>query len=202
MTGRNLQEPGEGLMALGNSQFASEDVDPDRMSVLLFTSGTTGNPKGVMLSQRNITANIMDTCRIAHILPTDKTLSILPIHHTYECTFGMLLVLYRGASTAFCEGLKYITKNMEEAHNTVFIAVPLVLEMIYDKIWKQAKKQGSDGKLRKAIKANNKMKAFGIDLSRTLFKQVYAGLGGKLRMIITGAAALYPNVFRGLKTWG
>ena len=69
-------------MALGNSQFASEDVDPDRMSVLLFTSGTTGNPKGVMLSQRNITANIMDTCRIAHILPTDKTLSILPIHHT------------------------------------------------------------------------------------------------------------------------
>ena len=199
---KELTGAGESLMALGNSQFASDDVDPDRMSVLLFTSGTTGNPKGVMLSQRNITANIMDTCRIAHILPTDKTLSILPIHHTYECTFGMLLVLYRGASTAFCEGLKYITKNMEEAHNTVFIAVPLVLEMIYDKIWKQAKKQGSDGKLRKAIKANNKMKAFGIDLSRTLFKQVYAGLGGKLRMIITGAAALYPNVFRGFEDLG
>lgn len=199
---KELTGAGESLMALGNSQFAAEDADPDKMSVLLFTSGTTGNPKGVMLSQRNITTNIMDTCRIAHILPTDKTLSILPIHHTYECTFGMLLVLYRGASTAFCEGLKYITKNMEEAQNTVFIAVPLVLEMIYDKIWKQAKKQGSADKLKKAINVNNKLKAIGVDLSRTLFKQVYAGLGGKLRMIITGAAALYPNVFRGFEDLG
>lgn len=199
---KELLGAGESLMALGNSQFAAEEADADKMSVLLFTSGTTGRPKGVMLSQRNITANIMDTCRIAHILPTDKTLSILPIHHTYECTFGMLLVLYRGASTAFCEGLKYITRNMAEAQNTVFVAVPLVLEMIYNKIWKQAEKQGKAESLKKAIKVNNKMKAFGIDMSRTLFKQIYKEFGGRLRMIITGAAALYPNVFRGFEDIG
>lgn len=199
---KQLTGAGENLIALGNIGFEFKDDDADRMSVLLFTSGTTGKPKGVMLSQRNITSNIMDTCRIAHILPTDKTLSILPIHHTYECTFGMLLVLYRGASTAFCEGLKYITKNMNEAQNTVFIAVPLVLEMIYDKIWKQVKKQGKEATLKRGISLSNKMKALGIDLRRTIFKQIHKELGGKLRMIITGAAALYPNVFRGFEDLG
>lgn len=199
---KQLTGAGENLIALGNTGFEFKDDDADRMSVLLFTSGTTGKPKGVMLSQRNITSNIMDTCRIAHILPTDKTLSILPIHHTYECTFGMLLVLYRGASTAFCEGLKYITKNMNEAQNTVFIAVPLVLEMIYDKIWKQVKKQGKEATLKRGISLSNKMKALGIDLRRTIFKQIHKELGGKLRMIITGAAALYPNVFRGFEDLG
>ncbi len=199
---KQLVGAGENLIALGNSEFEFQDGDADRMSVLLFTSGTTGKPKGVMLSQRNITSNIMDTCRIAHILPTDKTLSILPIHHTYECTFGMLLVLYRGASTAFCEGLKYITKNMNEAQNTVFIAVPLVLEMIYDKIWKQVKKQGKEATLKRGISLSNKMKTIGIDVRRTLFKQIHKELGGKLRMIITGAAALYPNVFRGFEDLG
>lgn len=199
---KQLVGAGENLIALGNSEFEFQDGDADRMSVLLFTSGTTGKPKGVMLSQRNITANIMDTCRIAHILPTDKTLSILPIHHTYECTFGMLLVLYRGASTAFCEGLKYITKNMNEAQNTIFIAVPLVLEMIYDKIWKQVKKQGKEATLKRGISLSNKMKTIGIDVRRTLFKQIHKELGGKLRMIITGAAALYPNVFRGFEDLG
>lgn len=199
---KQLTGAGENLIALGNTGFEFKDDDADRMSVLLFTSGTTGKPKGVMLSQRNITSNIMDTCRIAHILPTDKTLSILPIHHTYECTFGMLLVLYRGASTAFCEGLKYITKNMNEAQNTIFIAVPLVLEMIYDKIWKQVKKQGKEATLKRGISLSNKMKALGIDLRRTIFKQIHKELGGKLRMIITGAAALYPNVFRGFEDLG
>lgn len=144
----------------------------------------------------------MDVCRIAHILESDKTLSILPIHHTYECTLGMLLVLYRGASTAFCEGLKYIVQNMKEAQNTVFIAVPLMLEMIYSRIWKQAEKQGKDKMLRKAIRINNRFKSIGIDMSRKLFSQVYKELGGKLRMVITGAAALSPNIYRGFEDLG
>ncbi|MCI8284439.1 MAG: AMP-binding protein [Firmicutes bacterium] len=199
---KELVSDGELLMNNGELSFKDKNVDPDALSVLIFTSGTTGDPKGVMLSQRNITANIMDTCRIAHILPTDKTLSILPIHHTYECTFGMLLVLYRGASTAFCEGLKYITSNMKEAGNTVFIAVPLVLDMIYDRIWKQVKKLGKEGTLRKAIKYNNKLKAIGLDMSRVLFKQVHNELGGKLRMVITGAASISPNVLRGFEDLG
>ncbi len=198
---KDLVAAGEDIISQGSDFFDVAD-DPDRMSALLFTSGTTGNPKGVMLCQRNITANIMDTCRIAHILPTDKTLSILPIHHTYECTFGMLLVLYRGASTAFCEGLKYITTNLKEAGATVLVAVPLVLEMIYNKIWKTVKKQGKEDILKKGININKKLKILGMDMSRKLFKQILHELGGGLRMVITGAAAIDPNIIRGFEDIG
>lgn len=199
---RGLLAQGEELLRAGSSVYTSREVDPDALTVILFTSGTTGTPKGVMLNHRNITSNIMDVCRIAHILESDKTLSILPIHHTYECTLGMLLVLYRGASTAFCEGLKYILQNMKEAGNTVFIAVPLMLEMIYSRIWKQAEKQGRDKILKRAIRINNRFKSIGIDMSRKLFSQIYKELGGRLRIIITGAAALSPNIYRGFEDLG
>ncbi len=199
---RSLLAEGEKLLAEGDIRFTKSEVDPEAVAVILFTSGTTGKPKGVMLNHRNITSNIMDVCRIAHILESDKTLSILPIHHTYECTLGMLLVLYRGASTAFCEGLKYIIQNMKEAQNTVFIAVPLMLEMIYSRIWKTAARQGKEKTLKKAIKMNNRLKSIGLDMSRKLFSQVHKELGGKLRMIITGAAALSPNIYRGFEDLG
>lgn len=196
MSWKRLTAEGERLISGGDRSFPAVEADPEAMSVLLFTSGTTGAPKGVMLSQKAIASMIMDTCRIAHVLPSDKTLSILPIHHTYECTYGMLLVLYRGASTAFCEGLKYITKNMNEINNTVVIVVPMVLEMIYDRIWKQAKKQGDTEKLKKGIVISRRLRRLGIDTRRILFSNIHKSLGGKLRMVIIGAAALSPNIIR------
>lgn len=193
---RNMVAGGEQLLDEGYTGFTEAETDPEVMSVLLFTSGTTGNPKGVMLSQKAICSIVMDTCRIAHILPADKTLSILPIHHTYECTYGMLLVLYRGASTAFCEGLKYITKNLTEAENSVLIAVPMVIELIYDRIWKTAKKQGRLKTLERGLAVSKKLRAIGIDIRRKLFSSIYNNLGGELRIIITGAAALSPKIIR------
>ena len=193
---KEMVAAGEQLLQDGYTGFTGLETDPEVMSVLLFTSGTTGNPKGVMLSQKAICSIVMDTCRIAHILPTDKTLSVLPIHHTYECTYGMLLVLYRGASTAFCEGLKYITKNLSEANNTVFIAVPMVIELIYDRIWKTAKKQNRVKTLERALAVSKKLRAVGIDVRRKLFRSIYSNLGGELRIIITGAAALSPKIIR------
>lgn len=155
-----------------------------------------------MISQTNILSSITDTCRIANIHNTDRHLSLLPIHHTYECTFGMMLLLYRGASIAFFEGLKYITTNMKEIHNTVLISVPLVNEMIYKKIWKSAEKSGKTELLKKMIRRNNRLKAMGIDMSRIFFRQIHKELGGKLRLVITGAAAISPNVFRGFEDLG
>ncbi|MEA4987869.1 MAG: AMP-binding protein, partial [Anaerovorax sp.] len=198
----SLVKEGESLLLQGNHSFIDAKVDPDEMRILLFTSGTTETAKGVMLSQRNIATNIMDTCRIAHVFPDDRTLSILPIHHTFECTMGQLLVLYRGASTAYYEGLKYIVKNLAEAKATVLIGVPLIFESIYDKIWKKAEKSGKAGILRKGIKINRTMKAMGVDLSRKIFKDVHNGFGGKLRLIITGAAGIDPNVCRGFEDFG
>ena len=193
---------GEQLLDEGNTEFLNAEIDPDAMSVILFTSGTTGIPKGVMLSHRNITSNIMDVCRICQVYQTDKTLSMLPIHHTYECTLGMLLVLYRGASTAFCEGFKYISQNMKEAQNTFIIVVPRVLELVYDKIQKGIVKQGKEKTFKRAMKVNKALRKAGINVSRTIFKSIIDNLGGKLRVVITGAAALNPNIFRAFEDFG
>ncbi len=193
---------GEERLARGDRSFVDAVVPPDEMRILLFTSGTTEAAKGVMLSHRNIASNVVDTCKIAHILPSDRTLSILPIHHTFECTMGMILVLYRGASTAFYEGLKYVTKNLAEAQATVLIGVPLIFENIYDKVWKQAEKQGKAATLRKGIKLNRALSAMNINLSRKIFKSVLDKFGGKLRLIITGAAGIDPNVCRGFEDLG
>ena len=199
---RELLREGEELLKNGSRDFLDAEIDPDAMSVILFTSGTTGNPKGVMLSHRNITSNIMDVCRICQVYQSDKTLSILPIHHTYECTLGMLLVLYRGASTAFCEGIKYISQNMKEAQNTFIIVVPRVLEMVYDRIQKGIAKQGKEKTFRRVMKVNKALRKAGINFSRTIFKSVIDGLGGKLRVVITGAAALNPTIFRAFEDFG
>lgn len=197
-----LLKQGEELLAGGDTSFTEAEIDPDAMSVILFTSGTTGIPKGVILSHRNITSNIMDVCRICQVYQTDKTLSLLPIHHTYECTLGMLLVLYRGASTAFCEGFKYISQNMKEAQNTFIIVVPRVLELVYDRIQKGIVKQGKEKTFRRAMKVNKALRRVGINLSRTIFKSILDNLGGKLRVVITGAAALNPTIFRAFEDFG
>lgn len=193
---------GEKLVAEGNRDFIDAEVDPNVMKIILFTSGTTEAAKGVMLSHYNIASCIMDTCKIAEITPEDRTLSILPIHHTFESTMGMSLILYRGASIAFFEGLKYINKNLAEAKATALIGVPLIFESIYDKIWKQAEKQGKAGALKKAIKLNKTLNALGIDASRKLFHSIHEKFGGKLRLMITGAAAIDPNVLRGFEDLG
>ncbi|HWQ78443.1 MAG TPA: AMP-binding protein [Anaerovoracaceae bacterium] len=201
-TWETLVAGGEKLVAEGDRSFIDARIDPHEMRNILFTSGTTDAAKGVMLSHYNISSCIMDTCKIAYIAPEDRTLSILPIHHTFESTMGMSLVLYRGASIAFFEGLKYISKNLTEAQATVLIGVPLIFESIYEKIWKQAEKSGKAGTLQKAIKLNRTLKAIGKDASKRLFKSIHEKFGGKLRMLVSGAAGIDPNVLRGFEDLG
>lgn len=198
----HLVAQGEVLLKEGKRDFIDREINPMEMKIILFTSGTTDAAKGVMLCHNNLVTNIMDTCKIAYVTPEDRTLSILPIHHTFECTMGMLLVIYRGASTAFYEGLKYVNKNLIEAQATILIGVPLIFESIYDKIWKQAEKTGKAKALKSAIKLNRTLKAMGVDSSRKLFKSVHEKFGGKLRLLITGAAAIDPNVLRGFADLG
>lgn len=198
----SLVARGEELIVEGKKEYIDTELDPEIMNMLLFSSGTTGTAKGVMLSHRNIVSNIMDTCRIVKINPDDRTLSLLPIHHTFENTLGMMLVLYRGASAAFCEGLKYVTKNFAEAGATVLIGVPLIFESIYSKIWRQAEKNNLTGTLKKAIKFSKFLKALGISAERKLFKTIHDSFGGNLRVIVCGAAAVDPNVATGFEDFG
>lgn len=198
----DLKAQGEKALAEGDRSFVDSDPDVDVMNMLLFSSGTTGTAKGIMLSHTNIVHNIMDTSRVVEVRPEDRTLSLLPIHHTFENTLGLLFVMYRGASAAFCEGLRYVAKNFAEAQSSILVGVPLIFESIYHKIWRQAEKTGKAGTLKKAIKVSNALGKVGIHLEKRLFKTIYDSFGGKLRLIVCGAAAVDPAVVRGYEDFG
>ncbi|MFA5527327.1 MAG: AMP-binding protein [Peptostreptococcales bacterium] len=189
---------GNQMIDEGYKGFQELPIDTEVMNMLLYTSGTTSTAKGVMLSHRNIVSNLMAMATMVYIDSSDIFFSILPIHHTYECTCGFLLPLYKGATIAYCEGLKYILKNMEEAKPTVLLTVPLVIEQMYKKIWKKIEKEGLEKKVRKAIKLNNSSKKIGIDLSKKLFKKIHQTFGGNIRMFIIGGSAVDPEVMLGL----
>ncbi len=199
---RNMIVRGKISMEDGDRSFLDLVVDPHEEASILFTSGTTGNPKGVMLSNRNITHVLEATSKIVKLRDDDKALSILPIHHTFESTIGIMVVLFQGGAIAFFEGLKYVLKNIQESKASILVGVPLIVESIYDKIWKQAEKTGKAGMLRKAIKLNRTLTDLGIDKRRTIFKSVYKNFGGNLRLIICGAAALQPTTVRGFMDLG
>lgn len=201
---RQLTEQGKRLMDAGDSSFqqAGDQIDPRAMSILLFTSGTTGIAKGVMLSQENICEDLMSMVTLIHIKKEDIFFSVLPIHHTYECTCGFLCPIYRGAAIAYCEGLRHIVKNLAESRPTVLLAVPMLLESFYKKIWGQARKSGMEKKMRLVLKLNRYTKKIGLDLVPSLLHRVTDTFGGRMRLMISGGAAIAPEVIRGIQEFG
>lgn len=199
---REIMEAGKVLIENGNREFLDAQIERDTMSIILFTSGTTGFAKGVMLSHGNIVEDLMASPTLLEVLSTDVFFSVLPIHHTYECTCGFLMPLYRGASVAYCEGLKYIVKNLSEARPTIFLGVPLIIESLHKKIWQNAKKSGKAHTLKKVIAINKKTKKIGIDLAPIFFKQIHALFGGRMKVIICGGAAIDPDVLQGIRDFG
>ena len=136
----NLLNEGKKLYKDGDHSFDDISINPDELRILLFTSGTTGSAKGVCLSQRNICSNILSTYGIVKVKRSDLFFSVLPLHHTYECTLGFLLPIYSGASIAHCEGLRHIVQNMQEFHPSVILCVPLLLENVHKNIIKNMNK--------------------------------------------------------------
>ena len=198
-----LIKEGKALLDGGDRTYLDAEIDSHAMSILLFTSGTTGVSKGVMLSHHNICFNLSEMCRMVYIGPEDRFLSVLPLHHVYECTCGFLCQVYRGSSVAFSEGLRYITRNMQEAQPTIINCVPLLLETMYSKVWANIRKQGLEKKVRAAIKATNLLPAALRDKAkRRVFAQVHKSFGGKLRLLVCGGAAVDPSVMEGLRDFG
>lgn len=198
----HLVASGHRRLSDGDNTYTEEEIDPDQLASILFTSGTTGQPKGVMLSHKNLCSVIMSTSMIVKLQEDDCTLSFLPIHHSFESTLGIMTPIYQGGCVAFCEGLKYIMKNLKESRASIMVTVPLLVETVYKKIWTKARKTGKEQALKKAIRFNRRMKKVGIDLSRKLFKSIHSSLGGRLRMFICGAAPLNPVVLRGFADMG
>lgn len=200
---QQLKEYGEKLINEGNDYYNKISLDNEKMSALLFTSGTTSKPKGVMLSQKNICSNIMAMAKMSKIYSKDVLLSFLPLHHTFECTITFLYGFYSGATVAFCDGLKYISKNLQEYKVSVIVAVPLVLETIYKKIENGIEKSGKKDKIKKISKITNFLyKYLHIDIRRKIFKSVLEQLGGHVRILYFGAAAMNKQVIDGYNTFG
>ena len=197
-----LLNKGHELVKTGDRSFIDAEIDNEAMNILLFTSGTTDQSKAVMLSHKNICANLMAMCQMTYTDDKDVFLSVLPIHHTYECTCGFLCELYRGSTIAYCEGLRHIPKNLAESRATIMLGVPLIFESMYKRIWDQAAKSGMDKKLRMGIKISNLLRKFGIDITRKLFAQVHNSLGGNIRLFISGAAGIDPVVSKGFRDLG
>lgn len=199
----NCIAQGKQLLAEGEESYLNADLDPEALSNLLFTSGTTGMAKGVMLCQRNICSNIWSILTTVRLTEQDRLLSVLPLHHTYECTIGFLCAFYSGASIIFSEGLKYISKNMMEMKPTVLVTVPLLLENIHKKVM-QSSRQARGGmlKLRFGKALSQSLYSLGIDRRKQIFRQIHHKVGGELRLIITGAAAIRPEVSRDFRKFG
>ena len=192
----SLVEEGKKLVEGGDRSFIDAEIYADEMSVLLFTSGTTGIAKGVMLSHRNICEDLMSAPTILNVNTWDIFFSVLPVHHTYECTCGFLMPLYKGASIAYCEGLKYIVKNLAEVQPTMILAVPLIFESLYNNIMKSVRKQGKEGLVRKVLALNKVTKKIGLDLNKLLLKDILKVFGGRMRVLISGGAAIDPAILQ------
>lgn len=190
----SVKNIGKKLCENGNNTLLNTSVDPDEFKVLIFTSGTTSASKGVMVCNRNLTANVYACQKYVDLRPTDKLFSVLPLHHTYESTIGFLYPFSVGAGVIVCEGLKYIVPNLKETHPTAMLAVPLLIENLYKKINQTIKKSGKETLVNSMLHITNALRAVGIDIRRKAFSEILENLGGDIRIIVSAAAPIDKKI--------
>jgi long-chain acyl-CoA synthetase len=176
----------------GDNAYYDYKIDPERLATIVFTSGTTGKGKGVMLSQKNIVSDMTQGMYLFAITP--RTMSVLPPHHTYGSTVNFVGHFSQGSEIYISSGLKYMINEIKEQKPQHLILVPLFIETMHKKIWQNAEKTGKADLLRKMIKVSNALRKCGIDLRRKLFKSIHENFGGKLEMIICGGASLNQDI--------
>ena len=176
----------------GDNSYYDYEIDPDRLATIVFTSGTTGKGKGVMLSQTNIVTDMTQGMYLFNVTP--KTMCVLPPHHTYGSTVNFVGHFSQGSTIYLSSGLKYMLDEIKEQQPSHLVLVPLFVETIHKRIWSTAEKSGKAGQLRLLIKFSNFLRKIGIDARRSLFKSVTGVFGGKLEMIICGGASLNQDI--------
>ena len=199
---KELTKEGRKLLEEGNREFLDSKIDNEKMEIMLFTSGTTAMSKAVMLSHKNICSNLQDITAVIKLTPEDRFLSFLPLHHTFECTVGFLYPISTGGSIAFCDGIRHIAENIKEYKITAMISVPILYEAMYKKVMKAIEKKGKLETVKKGVKISNFLLKFGIDIRKKLFKEIHDTFGGKLRLFVSGGAALDPDTEKGFNELG
>ena len=197
-----LIKKGKEALMSGETSFIEAQIDPEEMCSLLFTSGTTGMAKGVMLSHKNLTANVYNMSKFVDV-KGGTGLSVLPMHHSYEMTCHILTGLFQGIAIAICEGLKYIQSNMAEVHASIMLGVPLIFENMHKRLMRQAKAQGKLEKMEKGIEMSKRFKLYNKpSIVKRMFKDVHEALGGNITHFIAGGAAINPKVIEDFEAMG
>ncbi len=197
-----LLDRGKQLIERGlQLQYMKREIDRDALCAIIYTSGTTGMAKGVMLSHKNITSNMENVCQYVSYRGL-VGLSVLPMHHTYEFNCHILAAIHQGATVAMCEGLKHVVKNMKEAKVSLLVGVPLLFESMHSRIWKKAEQSGKSKTLKKAMAISGRLEKRNIKAMRKFYKDIYEGLGGRVKLMITGAAAINPKVVEDFNAFG
>ena len=189
-----VKKVGKKLHENGNNKLLDTKIDPNDFKLLIFTSGTTSAAKGVMVCNRNLTANVYACQKYVYLKTSDRLFSVLPLHHTYESTIGFLYPFSQGASVAVCEGLKYIVPNMKETQPTALLAVPLLIESLYKKINQTIKKSGKEPLVNSMLYISNVLRNVGIDIRRKVFSEILDNLGGNMRIIVSAAAPMDKKI--------
>lgn len=177
----------------GDKSYTSiEHNDTNKLKMLVFTSGTTGNPKGVMLTEHNLVSAVYYGLQVADI--KTRCLSVLPYHHTYESVVGILVAIHRRATICINDSLKNVLKNLNTFKPDYIYVVPAFTEKFYKSIWANAEKSGKDKLLKIMIPVSNGLRKIGIDLRGVLFKSVHEAFGGNLKQIVCGGAPIRPEI--------
>lgn len=190
---KELIKKGEKLLKDGDRRFLEAKINPEEMGVMLFTSGTTAMSKAVMLSHKNLCANLFDISSTIKVDENDVFLSFLPLHHTFECTTGFIYAISKGSAIAFCEGIRHIADNIKEYRITVMVSVPILFESMYKRVMKNIEKKGKLETVKKGIKISQFLLKFGIDIRRKLFKEIHDNLGRKTTPICIRRGGTRPG---------
>lgn len=202
LTVKGLVEEGKKLIEEGEREYVDTEIDKDALMAIYFTSGTTGNSKGVMLTHRNITSNVENMLKRMQVFTSDRALSVMPIHHTFEFTCEIVPCMAMGATMVFCDGLKYIQKNLKDDRISIMLGVPLVFETFHRKVFTAARQKGQEEKLRKGMKLSNMLRKIGINRTKKMFSEIYAQIGNDIRVFIVGGAPMDPEVIRDFRALG
>jgi long-chain acyl-CoA synthetase len=199
---KELLNKGIKLLEEGNREFLDAKIDNEKMGIMLFTSGTTATSKAVMLSHKNIISNVMDIIQIFELNNTDTMLSFLPLHHVFECTVGFLYPVAIGCTITFCDGVKHMADNIKEYEITAMISVPAVYDIMYKKVMRGIEKKGKLDSVKKGIKITQALLKIGIDIRKKVFHEIHDNLGGKVRLMVAGGAALDAETEKGFNELG
>lgn len=196
-----VKEIGAKELKAGNKAVYKTKINPEAASIILFTSGTTAMSKAALLTQKNLASDLYGIMSAIKIYENDVNMAFLPFHHCFGA-IGLSVVLSVGAKVVFCDGLRYIAQNLKEYKVTLFFCVPLILESMHKKILAEIEKKGLTKKINIVKKLSRFLLKFGIDIRRKVFKAIIDNLGGALRLVVSGAAAIDRQVVEDFNTFG